>query len=206
MKQPLRLALWFGAALLGVAMLTIGLLKCMIITTEEIDAVAKLVTGLGLVGGAGWAVISYSHSKKLEFQKYFNERQVEIVLLTAETVGDLLATDPAPPGGDLLKWEKSHLEWEKRTARFWELYLGRLVLFEDEDVIKAMIALGEQLNQCTYERRNELRARIYQVSLALRDFLEKKNKHDWEISFDLDGGARQLKKAPAKEPPPKTQK
>jgi len=136
------------------------------------DNYSWLGTAFVTIIGGIWVVTAYRHSKKLEYQKAFNERQIEIVLLTAQTAGDLAAIDSEP-------------EWKLARQRFWELYWGRLVLFEDEAVINAMIALGGKLGNLPFKRRAAIKHDCYAVSLALRSFLEKKNSEDWKISFEL---------------------
>ncbi len=128
-------------------------------------AVAAIIAG-------GWAVVSYLHNKSLEYKKTFNDRQLDIILLTAQTAGELVGSDEL---GD----------WQRARARFWELYWGRLVLFEDDLVVEAMIALGVRLATVPFHQRAEMEHECYAVSRALRDFLARKNEEDWKISFGM---------------------
>jgi hypothetical protein len=128
-------------------------------------AVAAIIAG-------GWAVVSYLHNKSLEYKKAFNDRQLDIIMLTAQTAGELVGSDEPK-------------DWERARARFWELYWGRLVLFEDDPVVRAMIALGARLVTVPFERRAEMKEECYTVSRALRDFLARKNQEDWKISFEM---------------------
>ncbi|MBM3528639.1 MAG: hypothetical protein FJX62_11140 [Alphaproteobacteria bacterium] len=139
------------------------------LSKSEIDVLAKALAGLGIVVAAGWAVVTYATNKRLEFQKSFNDRQLEIVLLTAQAVGDLLASQEG--------------DWDSAKARFWELYWGRLVLFEDKPIVNAMIALGNDLSSTSFKERIRLQSKVYNVSLALRNFLKERNAEDWKISF-----------------------
>ena len=126
----------------------------------EIKSLGTLLTGIGLFVGAGWAVSTYLNSKRLEFQKYFIERQVEIALLMANTVGNLVGCG-----------EK---EWNEIRGRFWKLYWGRLVLFEDAGVIAAMISLRRKLEDMPFERRMELTDEVYEVYCNCADFSKRR--------------------------------
>ena len=132
--------------------------------------VAAAVPIIGVVAGGIWGTLTYLHGKRLEYQKAFNDKQLEIVMLTAQTVGDLVAIETED-------------EWKHARERFWELYWGRLVLFEDDSVVKVMVALGDHLNNLPFDHRGEITRDSYNVSLALRNFLAKKNDEDWRISF-----------------------
>lgn len=176
MKAALQFGFWFGGALFFLILVAIGLVTSGSLTEKEIESISKLIAGFGLVAGAAWAVVSYVHSKKLEFQRHFNDRQVETILLTAETVGNLLSIGPLPD-------RPNENDWDQRKARFWELYWGRLVLFEDEMIITAMVDLGEKLKHTKPEDRRTLERDVYAVSLALREFLKTKNDKEWQISF-----------------------
>jgi hypothetical protein len=170
MTQSLTLLKWLIPGLLAVLVLVVASLKGKWLSPTEIDTIAKAVSGFGLVAAGVWAIITYYHNKRQEFQKNFNDRQVEVVLLTANAVGDLAGSQCSK-------------DWDNAKARFWEMYWGRLVLFEDDAVIKAMVDLGEKLLITQYEQRGQLAGPVYQVSLKLRDFLKKKNDNEWRISF-----------------------
>ena len=118
-----------------------------------------------------WVGTTYLHNTRLAYQKTFNDKQLEVVFLAAETVGELVSA----PTKD---------EWEKRKARFWELYLGRLILFESQETASAMVALGTQLDQTPFEQRAALRREVLAVSRSLRSFLERRNNNEWRITFD----------------------
>ena len=127
--------------------------------------------GVASVVGGAWAVVAYLNGKRLEYKKVFNDSQLEIVLLAAQTAGDLVGlADPAA--------------WEDAKGRFWELYWGRLVIFEDNGVIDKMVSLGKAIEQGSFEERRKLEGTVYDLSLALRDFLKTKNEDEWRISID----------------------
>jgi hypothetical protein len=128
--------------------------------------------GAGLVSAVSgiWIAVSYWNSTRLDYQKSFNERQLDVILSTAQTVGELAGA-----------WNEE--EWNKAKARFWELYWGRLVLFEDDKVIKSMVALGDALKSVAFTDRETLQSESYSVSRALQNFLKTKNETDWKISI-----------------------
>lgn len=165
-----KLSIAAFAAAGAILILAVVIVKCHWLTESEIKSIGAIFTGIGLTVGATWAVLTYLNNKRLEFQRYFIERQVEIALITANTVGNLVGCD-----------EK---EWNETRGRFWELYWGRLVLFEDGGVIAAMVALGEKLKTTQVEDRSNLANEVYKVSLQLRRFLEEKNKAYWGLPFD----------------------
>jgi hypothetical protein len=141
--------------------------------------VLEVLKGLGWVGAslvtiaAGiWVATTYLHSTRLAYQKTFNDKQLETIFLTAETVGELVAA-------------RTPEDWEKHKERFWELYIGRLILFESNETAAAMVELGTQLNNTGFEKRRELLSNTIGVSRSLRNFLERRNDNDWRITFDL---------------------
>jgi hypothetical protein len=169
MTQALRLATSILAAVVALLIL-VSLLVDQNSSAERIELLTKVVTSAGLFVGALWAIVTYSHNKKQEFQKAFNDREVDTFAIAAMTVGDLVGSCNSK-------------EWDKARARFWELYWGRLVLFEDARIVEMMVALGQQLDKASFENRRMLDGQVYQVSLALRDFLKEKNARDWQITF-----------------------
>jgi len=168
-------ALW-----LVVCALAVFFVKENYLDSDHIKSLSILTTGIGLFVGAGWAVVTYFNNKRLEFQSYFIERQVEIAILTANTVGNLVGC--------------SEKEWDETKGRFWELYWGRLVLFEDAGVIEAMIALGTKLNATPFGRQKELTDEVYDVSLELRRFLEEKSDNYWGLPFEKAPDQTKVKK------------
>jgi hypothetical protein len=134
---------------------------------------ASLVT----IAAGIWIGTTYLHSTRLAYQKTFNDKQLETVFLTAETVGELVSA-------------RTQDEWEERKKRFWELYLGRLILFESRETAGAMSTLGSQLDQTPFEKRRELRGNVMAVSRSLRNFLEQRNNNDWRITFDTLVGSK----------------
>jgi hypothetical protein len=158
---------WVAAVIL---LLALASLKTGVLDAAAIDAIGKIAASLVLFAGGIWALVTYANNKKLEFQKYFNERQVEVALLTASTVGNLVEADDNG--------------WKESKARFWELYWGRLVLFEDKGVVEKMVELGRKLRETPFENREYLQDEVYAVSLELRRFLAEKNTNDWRISFE----------------------
>ena len=119
---------------------------------------------------AGWAIVSYFHNKSVEYKKTFNDRQLDVVLATAQAVGKLVGAS-------------NEDEWKGACATFWELYWGRLVIFEDDTVAGAMVELGRKLNATSFDARKSLAKECYRVSRVLRDFLASKNEEGWKISF-----------------------
>jgi hypothetical protein len=128
---------------------------------------AALVT----IAAGIWVATTYLHSTRLAYQKSFNDKQLEIIFLTAETVGELFAA-------------RLPEDWEAHKERFWELYIGRLILFESSETAKAMVKLGNQLDNTAFDDRRKLRNRCLAVSRSLRNFLENRNNNDWRITFD----------------------
>jgi hypothetical protein len=128
--------------------------------------------GAGLVSAVSgiWVMVSYWNSTRLDYQKSFNDKQLDVILSTAQTVGELVGAS-------------DENEWSKAKARFWELYWGRLVLFENDDVITSMVTLGNAMKSVSFTDRETLRGESYGVSRALQNFLKTKNDNDWKISI-----------------------
>jgi hypothetical protein len=168
--QARRLFILGVYVLLVILCLSILVVKTNLLTADEIKSVGAIFSGFAFVVGAYWAVATYMNNKRLELQRFFIERQVEIALVTANTVGNLVGC--------------GEQDWEKTKGLFWELYWGRLVLFEDADVINAMVNLGVKLKTKPFMQRSDLVADAYAVSKALRKFLEKRNKDYWMAKFD----------------------
>jgi hypothetical protein len=165
-----ELAKLFAATAIVIVFFTLVLLKTNALDPKHIELVGGIIAGLALFVGGVWAVLTYANNKRLEFQKNFNERQVGVVLEAASAAGNLIAG-------------QEEKEWKEARARFWELYWGRLVLFEDEAVVNAMVKLGNKVGITPFEKRTELISEVYAVSRALRGFLQQKNDGDWRISF-----------------------
>ena len=61
--------------------------------------------------------------------------------------------------------DTSKVEWQKERVRFWQLYYGELVVVEDPEVSKAMVAFGKCLRQ--YELSQCDQKTLKQLSLDL---------------------------------------
>jgi hypothetical protein len=86
-----ELAKLFAATAIVIVLLTLVLLKTNALDPKHIELVGGIIGGLALFVGGVWAVLTYANNKRLEFQKNFNERQVDVVLEAASAAGNLIA-------------------------------------------------------------------------------------------------------------------
>jgi hypothetical protein len=141
---------------------------------QYLNGILETLGHLGWLGAAVAAIaaaVAYLNNKRLEYQRSFNDKTLKLIFLTAETVGELVACG-------------NEIEWEKQKERFWELYWGRLVLFESDETRKAMETLGIELKVMNFAGRWELHSQAYDVSKSLRNYLKNKNTNDWRITID----------------------
>jgi hypothetical protein len=122
------------------------------------DAVAKMITALGLVLGGGLTVLKYFHARKqekaaehdtrekegqlakeraksaeVEARKPFSTKQLELYFEAAEAASMLAVLN------------KTDERYEPSRVKFWSLYWGPLALVEDQKVATAMYNFGEVL-------------------------------------------------------------
>ena len=99
---------------------------------KDLGLVALIGTAVSFLIAAGtfwWGVLTYRDTKKTENQQPFNERQFTLCF-EASNLASKLATETHPE------------EWDAARRSFWRLYYGPLCIVEDEDVPKAMVAVG----------------------------------------------------------------
>lgn len=155
---------------------------------DAIDGATKIAASFGAIVAGGWVAVTYLNNKRLEVRERFNELQLETILFAAKTAGDLVATTKPE-------------DWGVAVAEFWKLYWGKLVIFEDDLVVTAMVNLGTALPGVSFERRNDLAQLAYELSRALRDHLKTRNDNEWKLflgathydKFDLTEKSRQSK-------------
>jgi hypothetical protein len=140
-------------------------------------AACSVVSSFGWIGtvtvavvGGAWAAITYVNGKRIEFQQTFNDKTLETIFLTAETVGNLVSA-------------RKEEQWEEQKALFWELYWGRLILFESPETLEAMKALGDELKGTTFKDRWQLHSQAKDVAQSLRNYLKDRNSNDWRITI-----------------------
>lgn len=139
-----------------------------------------IATSLATLIGGAWIVVTYLHTASLQYEKEFNDNQVRIAFATANDIAGLIS---AP----------DESEWEKSKSGFWNHFWGDLVLFESEEVAKAMVDLGKALGpSVSYSTRGELTKCILEVSKALRTYLAKKQKSGWKIDLGALAGFDEL--------------
>jgi hypothetical protein len=109
-------------------------------TFRVMSVVLQLLTGVGLIGGAVFALWRYYDSTEKEFRKPLWERQISLYM-SATRAAATLATREA---GD---------SWNMARIEFWTLYHGELCIVEDEKVENAMVKFGDFLE--AYERETD---------------------------------------------------
>jgi len=126
-------------------------------------AIVTLVAGI-------WLATTYFNEQRLAYSKSFSDKQLEIAYLAVDTVGGLVSA-------------RTSEKWEEYKSQFWNIYLGKLVLFETEDTASRMEALSRVLETTTFKERKTLRPYALHVSKSLRDFIAERNSNDWRMSF-----------------------
>jgi hypothetical protein len=138
---------------------------------------------LTVVVGALWALYTYlDHQKQLEreralqvqkdaitrrieVQKPFLQKQLELYFETAQIVGKLVTTKPASA------------DWDNLERRYWALYWSELSMVEDKIVEEAMVKFGATLQD--YKSRPDntdgiraLNGAAYELAHAIRTAIE----------------------------------
>jgi len=123
----------------------------------------KVLSILGAVATFAWGMFQFvennkvqSESRRIEATKPFLERQLKLYTEATQSAATL-ATSEKPS------------ERAAAIKRFWSLYWGELALVEDKEVEKAMVALGNGLDQQASPK--ELKQLSLKLAWACRDSL-----------------------------------
>ena len=108
-----------------------------------------------------------AETRRVEASRPFLDKQLILYTEVAKTTA-IIATSENEP------------EWEKATARFYELYYGELVLVERNKVASAMVKFEDSLSlfleredRILYDSRKNLRSLAYELAVACREELAK---------------------------------
>jgi hypothetical protein len=145
---------------------------------EEKDSgpVALIGTLVTLIIGAGtfiWGVVTYRDAKKTEGKQPFNKEQFALCF-EASNLASKLATETNPE------------EWDAARRNFWRLYYGPLCIVEDEDVARAMIAVGKLIPKPDLPRPDTLpiaSTEYRQASIDLAHKVRALIQKTWDVEL-----------------------
>lgn len=137
--------------------------------TARLESSLKVLASLVALIGLFWGMFTYFDSKEREFEtrrleatRPFLERQLELYTHATRAAATLAASEDAAARAAASK-------------RFWELYWGELALVEDQEVERAMVALGRGL-------RNDVGAsQLQQMSLNLAHACRESLAKSWGV-------------------------
>ena len=123
------------------------------------EMTVKAVTVLVAVCGLVFGIVKFIQVQQIEASKPFLEKKLEWCEEAVE-----MASAVANATGDSSSEEQ----------RFWQLYWGVMGLVENEDVLKAMVDFGEEL---------QTRANLKPKSLAIAHACRSEMARDWSPSW-----------------------
>lgn len=129
--------------------------------------------------GAVWTLYTWDEVAVRESQKPFLEKQLQYYI-EASKVAAKLTILPLQSPADAAPEET----WDGARQRFWELYWGELVVFEDKDVRLAMAQFGRQVSEVEKCRSRaeeclDAQARLKSLSLELSRAIRASIQHGW---------------------------
>lgn len=148
--------------------------------------VTNLINRYSVIGGvvvailgAVWTLYTWDEVAVRESQKPFLEKQLQYYV-EASKVAARLTILPLQAPADAVPEET----WGVARQRFWELYWGELVVFEDKDVRTAMAQFGRQVTEVEKCRTRveeclDAQARLKSLSLDLSRAIRASIQSGW---------------------------
>ena len=125
--------------------------------------------GVSVIIAAGWTIMSYLNTARIDYSRGFADKQIEVLFETSEAAANLIvATDT---------------EWPAAKAKFWELYWGPLTLFENDSIACSMIALGVLIPEGSQRPdKSTMQSKVNDVTSAVRKYIEERNGVGWRFT------------------------
>ena len=119
---------------------------------------------------AGWTVLSYLNTARIDYSKGFADKQIEVLFQTSEAAAKLLVAKDAA--------------WPTAEAKFWKLYWGPLTLFENNSIACPMIGLAVLILENSQRPGTEaMKAKVNNVTSAIRKYIDERNGSNWRFTL-----------------------
>jgi hypothetical protein len=145
----------------------------MILAASNLEPAAtwwlEFMKGIGTPGAAIvaglFAAWQFLRQRRIEVQKPFLQKQLDLYNDTISVVGQLYTLNP------------DSTEWKEADNRFWRLYWAGMPMVEHDDVEDRMVKFGDELKaykrEPSWKGRNRLRYRSFNLAHAIRSAIER---------------------------------
>jgi len=123
------------------------------------ETALKITTGIVAVGGLVFGIVKFMHIQQIEASKPYLEKKLE----WCEEAVEMASSIANAKGGA-----------DTEEQRFWGLYWGVMGLVENEQVTKAMVEFGNEL-----QSTRKLKGKALAIAHACRQEMAK----DWSSSW-----------------------
>src|SRR5262245_7368149 len=113
------------------------------------------------------AALTFSHAKRLSYEKPLIDRHVTLRFQLGEIVGKPVGTETATTR-------------EEERQKFWQFCWVRLVMVEGPRLEKAMVAMGKRLREVDFTKQESLSSFAFDVSRECREQIETTLASGWQ--------------------------